>query len=43
MAVGLLLGAFVASVAAAIGGLRRDEMHTAYWDQHGRVERPAGP
>jgi hypothetical protein len=43
MAVGLLLGAFVASVAAAIGGLRRDEMHTTYWDQHGRVERPAGP
>jgi hypothetical protein len=43
MAVGLLLGAFVASVAAAIGGLRRDEMHTTYWDQHGRMERPAGP
>jgi hypothetical protein len=43
MAVGLLLGAFVASVAAAIGGLRRDEMHTTYWDQHGRLERPAQP
>ncbi|MBS0363460.1 MAG: hypothetical protein JSR98_18960 [Proteobacteria bacterium] len=27
MAVGLLLSAFVASVAAAIGGLRREEMH----------------
>ena len=27
---GLLLGAFVASVAAAIGGLRRDEMHAKY-------------
>jgi hypothetical protein len=41
MAVGLLLGAFVASVAAAIGGLRRDEMHATFWDQHGRLE-PAG-
>jgi hypothetical protein len=41
MAVGLLLGAFVASVAAAIGGLRRDEMHTMFRDQRGRVERPA--
>jgi hypothetical protein len=30
LAVGLLLGAFVASVAAALGGLRRDEMHTLY-------------
>ncbi|HEV7384925.1 MAG TPA: hypothetical protein VGN89_08600 [Phenylobacterium sp.] len=38
MSVGLLLGAFVASVAAAIGGLRRDEMHTAFWDRHGRLE-----
>ena len=27
MAVGLLLSAFIASVAAAIGGLRREEMH----------------
>ncbi len=43
MAVGLLLGAFVASVAAAIGGLRRDEMHATFWDQHGRVERPVRP
>lgn len=43
MAVGLLLGAFTASVAAAIGGMRRDDMHTMFWDQHGRVERPAGP
>jgi hypothetical protein len=43
MAVGLLLGAFVASVAAAIGGLRRDEMHTTFRDQHGRVEQPARP
>jgi len=31
MGVGLLLGAFTASVAAAIGGLRRDEMHTRLW------------
>lgn len=29
MAIGLLLSAFIASVAAAIGGLRRDEMHAA--------------
>jgi hypothetical protein len=27
MGVGLLLSAFIASVAAAIGGIRRDEMH----------------
>ena len=32
MAVGLLLSAFTASVAAAIGGLRRDEMHGVFWD-----------
>src|SRR6185437_2729295 len=31
MGVGLLLGAFTASVAAAIGGLRRDEMHAVFW------------
>ena len=31
MGVGLLLGAFTASVAAAIGGLRRDEMHGLFW------------
>jgi hypothetical protein len=34
MGIGLLLGAFVASVAAAIGGMRRDEMHTTFWDEH---------
>ena len=34
MAIGLLLGAFIASVAAAIGGLRRDEMHKVYWKDH---------
>ena len=42
VAVGLLLGAFVASVAAAIGGMRRDDMHAMFWDQHGRPERAAG-
>jgi hypothetical protein len=41
MAVGLLLGAFVASVAAAIGGLRRDEMHANFRDHEGRLEQPA--
>ncbi len=30
LALGLLLSAFVASVAGAIGGLRRDEMHTKH-------------
>jgi hypothetical protein len=39
MAVGLLLSAFTASVAAAIGGLRRDEMHGVFWE--GR--RTSGP
>lgn len=32
MGVGLLLSAFTASVAAAIGGMRRDEMHGVFWD-----------
>jgi MFS family permease len=31
--IGLLLSAFVACVSAAIGGLRRDEMHKAYHSQ----------
>jgi hypothetical protein len=31
MSIGRLLDAFTASVAAGIGGLRRDEMHTAFW------------
>jgi len=39
-AIGLLLSAFVASVAAAIGGLRRDEMHAKVWDAR-RPEAPA--
>jgi hypothetical protein len=30
LAIGLLLGAFVACVAAALGGMRRDEMHTVF-------------
>jgi len=30
LAFGLMLSAFVASVAAAIGGLRRDEMHAKH-------------
>ena len=33
MGVGLLLSAFIASVAAAIGGLRRDDMHLRYWTE----------
>ena len=31
MGVGMLLSAFLSAVAAALGGLRRDEMHTVYW------------
>ena len=31
--IGLLLSAFTASVAAALGGLQRDEMHAKFWDQ----------
>jgi len=37
MAIGLLMGAFIASVAAALGGLRRDEMHSTFWKDHARV------
>jgi hypothetical protein len=33
MGVGLLLAGFTAAVAAGLGGLRRDEMHTVYWSQ----------
>jgi len=33
MGIGLLLSAFIASVAAAIGGLRRDDMHVHYWTE----------
>jgi MFS family permease len=37
MGVGLLLSAFIASVSAAIGGLRRDEMHGRYWGERARA------
>src|SRR5579859_1420931 len=37
MGVGLLLGAFTASVAAAVGGQRRDDMHARYWSERSRV------
>ena len=40
MAVGLLLSAFTASVAAAIGGLRRDEMHGLFWEGRGTSGPP---
>jgi hypothetical protein len=43
MGIGLLLGAFTACVAAAIGGLRREEMHGKFWTEHARVARPVGP
>ena|SRR5579871_1507662 len=33
LAFGMLLGAFIAAVAAALGGLRRDEMHAKYWSE----------
>ena len=39
MAIGLLLSAFIASVAAAIGGMRRDEMHVLHWKNR---PKPAG-
>ena len=40
VAFGLLLSAFTASVAAALGGLRRDEMFARYWtEQDGLAER----
>jgi hypothetical protein len=37
MGVGLLLSAFIAAVAAAIGGMRRDEMHTVFWSDPARA------
>ena len=36
-AIGLLLSAFIASVAAAVGGLRRDEMHATFWTARTRL------
>ncbi|MGI9169993.1 MAG: hypothetical protein ACR2FH_07445 [Caulobacteraceae bacterium] len=41
MGIGLLLSAFTASVAAAIGGMRRDEMHGRFWSERVRAEPPA--
>lgn len=41
MGVGLLLSAFTAAVAAGVGGHRRDEMHTVYWTERGRIRGPA--
>ena len=43
MGIGLLLSAFTAAVAAAIGGLRRDEMHSAYWSDLNRIRRSTAP
>lgn len=43
LAVGLLLSAFTACVAAAIGGLRRDEMHDRFWAEQTRVETAVRP
>jgi hypothetical protein len=41
MGIGMLLAAFTACVAAAIGGLRRDEMHATFWTEHAaRQARP---
>ncbi|MBA3812739.1 MAG: hypothetical protein H0X27_14055, partial [Caulobacteraceae bacterium] len=40
MGIGLLLGAFTACVAAALGGMRRDEMHETYWSDPARAVRP---
>jgi hypothetical protein len=36
MGIGLLLAGFTAAVAAGLGGLRRDEMHTRYWAERAR-------
>jgi MFS family permease len=40
MAIGLLLSGFIACVAAALGGLRRDEMHALHWKD--RAVTPMG-
>ena len=37
---GLLLSAFSGAVAAAIGGLRRDEMYARYWVEEHTLARP---
>jgi hypothetical protein len=43
MGVGLLLSAFTAAVAAAIGGMRRDEMHATFWRDRTPARGPAAP
>jgi hypothetical protein len=43
MGIGLLLSAFTASVAAGLGGLRRDEMHATFWSDPARARGPAAP
>ncbi|HLZ74576.1 hypothetical protein [Phenylobacterium sp.] len=40
MGIGLLLSGFTAAVAAGLGGLRRDEMHAAYWAARPRAAVP---
>ncbi len=40
MGIGLLLGAFTACVAAALGGLRRDEMHARFWTEQSAAGTP---
>lgn len=42
LGIGLLLSAFTACVAAALGGLRRDEMHAAFWTERARAPDSAG-
>ena len=39
---GLLLSAFTAAVAAALGGMRREDMYTRYWAEEHAVSRPLG-
>ena len=38
---GLLLSAFTAAVAAALGGLRREEMYAKYWAEEHVIPSPA--
>ena len=37
---GLLLSAFTAAVAAALGGLRREEMYAKYWEEEHTAPQP---
>jgi hypothetical protein len=41
LGIGLLLGAFSSAVAAAIGGLRREDMHATYWREYHLTKAPA--